>query len=181
MKIIKILSFAILAIVGFLVIAGFFVQNKMLVVRSVHIDAPLEVVHQHLKSHRSMSDWLPWRIYDPELNLILEGMDGEVGSRFIWEGNSDVGKGYQELVAVKPDRIDSKVTFVEPWESTANTYFTLEESDSGTIVNWAFETQAPYPFNALMLFYDMEGAVGEDFSRGLDMLKEKVLKEKVGL
>ena len=47
---------------------------------------------------------------------------------------------------------------------------------SSTKVTWVFESKMPYPFNVMRLFMNMDKAIGEDFSVGLNNLKAQLEK-----
>lgn len=163
----KIFLFIVLGLVV-LIGAGIIIKTDYEVERSIVIDAPKTDVADNVKSYKIRQEWSPWRKYDTNMKVTFEGTDGEVGSKSMWEGNEDVGKGYQELVAVSDDKIEEKVVFIEPWEGQSPSVFTFEEVENGTKVTWGFKGESPM---ILVLFMDMDKMIGDMYDDGLKDLK----------
>ena len=53
----------------------------------------------------------------------------------------------------------------------ANGDWDFEAVEGGTKTTWSFHTKFPFPWNAMMLFQDFEGAINKDYDRGLALLK----------
>lgn len=172
MKIIKYFLITIFAVIAALLIAGLFIPKEVHVERSIVINAPHNVIHEQVSSLQKINEWSPWKDYDAEMKVRYEGEDGEVGSVSHWEGNKDVGKGSQEITSITEDRIETKVHFLEPWESKMIATYTLEKKEEGIKVTWGSDGESPYPFNVFSLFMDMDEMIGKDFEKGLARLKE---------
>lgn len=171
MKILKYILYGILAIVVIFLLIAVFAPKKVKVERSVTIQAPQPVVFEKVRSLRAMHDWSPFIEQDPNIKIDYEGNDGEVGSVYKWKGNDKVGSGQQTITAVNDHRVDMNLEFKEPWESKATTFVDTKEDGEGTKVTWGFETETPFPMNAMMVFMDMDGMLGKDFEKGLNKLK----------
>jgi hypothetical protein len=104
----------------------------------------------------------------------FEGTDGEVGAISKWEGNKEVGMGEQELVRIVDNElVESKLRFLKPWKSESDAYLKVKEGDGGqTEVSWGFTGHNKFPVSIMMLFMNMDKAVGKDFEEGLASLKE---------
>ena len=101
------------------------------------------------------------------------GEDGTVGFVSSWEGNKDVGSGEQEIVKITENkRLDTELRFFKPWKSESDAYMEVDEVDGGTRVTWGFSGVNKRPYNVMMLFYNMDKAVGKDFEEGLTDLKK---------
>jgi hypothetical protein len=174
MKVFKYLAISIVIVAAFVFITGIFVPRNIKVERKVTIKTTQAFALGHVKSLRSMDDWFPWRELDPEMKVEFKGQDGTVGSKYLWNGNEDVGKGFYEITAINESRVDGVFTFIEPWESKALTSIQLKKLNDDVEVSWSFTNETPYPFNAFNLFYDMDNLIGKDFSRGLEKLKTKI-------
>lgn len=111
----------------------------------------------------------------------FRGTDGTVGFVSAWEGNEDVGKGEQEIVhIVEGSRLDYQLRFIEPFEAKANSYMAIEPiTENQTRVQWGFDSRMPYPMNLMLLFVDMEEAIGNDLETGLNKLKTILEAEPV--
>lgn len=176
MKALKIIGISLLAIVVIIAVLAFVAPTEMKTERSVKIDASKELIYEHLIYYEATNKWSPWMELDSNVQTKIEGEDGKLGAVYSWEGNEDVGKGKQELTFADANRIEHRITFIEPFESTAESYFELEEEADGVEVSWGFDSEMVRPFNVLGLFMNMEEAIGKDYEKGLNKLKEMVEK-----
>ncbi|MGF1637930.1 MAG: GyrI-like domain-containing protein [Cyclobacteriaceae bacterium] len=172
MKILKYILIGLVTVAILFVILGLIVPKEYKVERTVSINAPDYVVMDHLRHLKKTDAWSPWADYDPNMVHSYNGKDGAPGASATWEGNKEVGKGSQELILVEPNRVESTVTFIEPWESTSNSYFQLSPEGETTNVAWGFSGVNPFPWNVMTLFMNMDEMLGKDFERGLNKLKE---------
>ncbi|MCW8897781.1 MAG: SRPBCC family protein [Flavobacteriales bacterium] len=178
MKALKIIGIIVLILILTVVVLAFVAPTDFKLERSIEINAQKETVHKHLLYFENSQKWSPWAELDPNQKTWMEGEDGAVGTTFFWEGNEDVGKGKQEIITITDDKIETTVTFIEPFESVANGYFLLSETEGKTTVTWGFDSKMPRPFNVMGLFMDISESVGKDYEKGLAKLKEIVENEK---
>jgi hypothetical protein len=104
----------------------------------------------------------------------FRGTDGEVGFVAYWKGETaDTGEGEQEIKKIVPnERVDTELRFREPFESKADAYLITEDAGPNqTKVKWGFTGSMPRPLNIMLLFMDMNDAVGKDYQEGLSSLK----------
>ncbi|MEM9647782.1 MAG: SRPBCC family protein [Bacteroidota bacterium] len=141
--------------------------------RSIEIDHPKAVVFDNLRYLKNHDEWSPWAKKDPNMEKKFTGTDGEVGATSYWNGNKEVGEGEQELKKiVDGERIESELRFLKPWKSTSDAYLTTEAiGESKTKVTWGFSGKNKFPVSIMMLFMNMDKAVGGDFEEGLSSLK----------
>ncbi|MCL6265601.1 SRPBCC family protein [Flagellimonas myxillae] len=141
--------------------------------RSIEIAQPRAVVFDNLRYLKNHDQWSPWGKKDPNMEKKFTGTDGEVGAISYWNGNKDVGEGEQELTKiVDGERIESELRFLKPWKSTSDAYLVTEDASNGaTKVTWGFSGKNKFPFSIMMLFMNMDKAVGGDFEDGLSSLK----------
>lgn len=174
MKAFKYILILVISLVVIALVAALFVSKKVHYNKSITINAPLAVVWSNVNSLAAMDDWSPWNAKDPAMKKTLTGTDGQVGARQTWKSsNKEVGSGYQEISKITPPTyIQTNLKFYEPYESEAVGYIKLTENGANSImVTWGFKSEVPYPFNIMNLFMDMENAMGEDWSKGLNRLK----------
>jgi hypothetical protein len=172
MKILKYIGIGIAAIIGIFLIIALFVPKDFTYERSIVINAPKDIIMPQVTSLKKSNAWSPWMEKDPNLKISYEGADGEVGSKSSWKGNDEVGEGNQEITSITPNRVETKLNFVKPFESTSMSYTQLDEQGAAaTKVTWGFKGSNPYPFNAICLFMDMDAMIGKDFEKGLSRLK----------
>ena len=121
-----------------------------------------------------MESWSPWKDYDPDMKVSYKGSDGTIGAIYEWIGNEDVGTGSQTIVNIVPNsRIDLKLSFVEPWESESDVYFTFLEKDGNTEVAWGYNEKMPFLVNIPMTLMNVKGMIAKEYDKGLARLKEK--------
>jgi len=141
--------------------------------RKIVIPVNVEEVYSKLCDFHHWSAWSPW--------LILEkGADVKVdvdGKYYKWVGNR-IGSGEMRITAENPNKtINIDLTFIKPWKSHAKIDFLLESNNDETTVTWTMDSKLPF----FMFFIKkmMLAFIGSDFERGLRLLKDLVLDNKV--
>jgi len=166
----------ILCVIIYLIIIA---PKDYLVERSIVIDRPCVGVFNYLKFIKNQDHWSPWKKKDLSMKQDYVGTDGEVGFIAKWEGNDEVGKGEQEIIAISEnDIIESELRFLKPWKSISKALIKVEDIGlMQTKVTWSFSGNNEFPSNLFMLFYNMDKVVGKDFEDGLKSLKTLLEKE----
>lgn len=165
--------YIILGIVLLILILATIAPKTYNVSRSIEINRPKDEVFAHLKSLKRQNEWSPWAKRDPNMQQKFTGTDGEVGAINYWNGNKQVGEGEQEITKiVEGERVESELRFLKPFKSTSDAYLVTESvGNDKTKVVWGFSGQNKFPMNIMMLFMNMDKAVGKDFEEGLVNLK----------
>ena len=178
MKILRILLFAALLLVAALLIAGLFAPKGQEVKKSIEIDAPPSAIFLHIKYFDKYAKWNPWLSKDQNIQLSTQGKDGTLGAKRIWRSSvQDVGEGSDEIVAIVENQsLSSKLEFVRPRPGRATNVFDLVDVGGKTRVNWTFNFDVPYPWNAFMLFSGDFSEIEEQFGKGLISLKQTLEK-----
>ncbi|RDK87197.1 SRPBCC family protein [Marinirhabdus gelatinilytica] len=142
--------------------------------RSVYIDRPVAEVYNYLKSVKNQDHWSPWKKKDPGMHQEFVGTDGTVGFVSKWDSDhKQVGAGQQEITALaENERVDTHITFLKPFKSESDGYLLTKPEGQGTKVTWGFTGTHTVPMNVMMLFFNMDKAVGKDFEEGLADLKQ---------
>jgi len=176
MKVLRISLIVLGILVAIVAVLAFLAPKDMNLERSIVINAPREVVYQHVKTLTAQNVWSPWTQLDSTMTAEYRGTDGEVGAVYAWQGNSEVGKGEQEITSVTPnERVEQVIRFEEPFASTAAVFIALTDTtDNSTKVSWGFKSKMQIPFNAMGLFFNMTEAIGQDYDKGLNSLKTLV-------
>ncbi|NDV16990.1 polyketide cyclase [Muricauda sp. TY007] len=174
-----IVLYIVLGIVLLIIILAAIAPKNYNVSRSIEISKPKSVVFEYLKSLKGQDEWSPWGKRDPNMKKKFTGTDGEVGAINYWKGNKEVGEGEQEITKiVEGERIESELRFLKPFKSTSDAYITTKDIDENTTkVVWGFSGRNKFPMSIMMLFMNMDKAVGKDFEEGLASLKE-ILENK---
>ncbi len=167
------------ALVALLLLIAAFLPKEYQLEKEVVVDATPAQVYPFVQTFEKRGEWYPWYRRDPNMERSLEGPDGEVGTISSWKGEPEtVGSGQQKLVRLEENqRVETEITFTEPFESQARSYVDLEKEGGKTRVVWGFESRFPFPMNALIAVMGLESAVGKDYEEGLAKLKEVVETE----
>jgi hypothetical protein len=163
--------FAIL--IALLIILVLAAPKNYNVSRSITIDRSIHDVYAYLKYIKNQDDWSPWQKRDPEMKKVHTGEDGKVGFVVHWESDhKHVGWGEQEITKLEENKlVESELRFLKPFKSTSNGYLSTKAAGQGTKVTWGFYGTHKVPMNVMMLFFNMDKAVGKDFEEGLADLK----------
>ena len=169
-----ILLYILAGIIGILIVLAIVAPKTYDVSRSITINKSKAEVFEYLKYIKNQDHWSPWQKRDPDMKRKFTGEDGTLGFVSWWDSDhKHVGSGEQEIVVLKPnDRIECALRFLKPWKSESTGYFDLSGAAEGaTKVSWGFNGVNKPPMNIMMLFFNMEKAVGKDFEEGLAELK----------
>lgn len=163
----RVVLLAVIVIIAIGVV-GIVIPTKYSVARTVVVNADEATTHEVLTDMEMFVKWNPWSQLDPDMEVSYYGDKGQVGHGYNWDGDKEtVGKGQLEIMAISPEIIEMKLTFLDPWESVSPTGFNLVPVENGTEVTWWMEGEIPL----LMSFMqDMEGMIGSSFEQGLDTL-----------
>lgn len=174
MKILKNILYTIIALIVIVLIIGLFVKRDYAVEREVTINKPKDVVFNYVKYLENQNKFSVWAKADPNMKSTYTGTDATVGFVSAWESlDKNVGKGEQEITKIiDGERIDYELRFSEPMKATNLAYMITESSiDGQTVVRWGFTGHMNYPVNLMLLFVNMDKAIGKDFEQGLSNLK----------
>lgn len=168
-----IILYILLGLIAVLLITGLFISKDMKATRSIVINKANAEVFNYIKFLKNQQNYSKWASMDPNMKNEFRGTDGEVGFLNSWEGNKKVGKGEQEIKGIEEGkRLITELRFIKPFKSVAKATMSTESvNENSTKVSWGFEGQMNYPMNVMKLFMNMEKAVGDDFSIGLNNLK----------
>lgn len=165
---------AIAIILGLALIAAAVMPKIFGYEDAIVINASPSQVWKHTGSLKGMDAWSPWMAKDGNIKKTWEGENGTIGSSNCWDSKvKEVGAGCQTVVEIEENKLFvTELNFTKPNEGRGKGYTYLEDEGQGTKVTWGFESKIPWPFNLLILTFDMETQMGEDWSNGLKKLKE---------
>lgn len=160
-------------IILLIIILALIAPKSYEVSRNITINKPLPEVFNYLKSLKNQDNWSPWAEKDPNMKKTFTGTDGEVGFISAWESDhKHVGSGEQEIISITENKeVAAQLRFLKPFKSQSDAYTRVNEDDGGTKVTWGFSGKNKFPVSIMMLFMNMEKAVGNDFEHGLAKLK----------
>lgn len=136
--------------------------------RSGVINAPASDVQALLADFNTFQKWSPWKEYDPNMKITVEGEPGKPGHKYTWEGNKDVGKGTMVLDAINGDTVHQ--TLDMGW-GPSKVYMVTKEENGATNLTWGFYAKTPFFFRPMGLFMNMDKMLGGDFEKGIVNLK----------
>lgn len=176
MRILKTILYIILALVVLFLLVALFAPKEATVTRTVTIDAPPALVFDNVNSLQDMEHWSPWNEVDPDATGKHSGEEGAVGSEYYWSGNEELGEGTQTITAIEDGQsISTHLEFVRPWPGEADAKVEVDSNEDGsTDVTWHFISETPFPMNVSNLFVDLDGMLGPQYAKGLEMLKNRV-------
>ena len=173
MNIILTILLVIAGLIAILLILALFTRKNYSLERKIDINRPLPEVFNYIKHLKNQNQFSKWVMTDPQKKTDYKGTDGTVGFIYAWDGNKEAGKGEQEIKnIIDGKRIDIEVRFVRPFEGIASTPFTTEQKASNqTQLTWGMTSTMKYPMNVMLLFIDMDKALGKDLEISLSNLK----------
>lgn len=175
MRILKVILITAAVLVAIVFIGGMFLPKTYSVSRSVKINAAGTVVYNNVANFNSFLKWNPWYKMDPKAKIDVSGTPLQVGHMYRWDGEES-GQGQMEIRSLEPLKlIDIDLTFLKPFESTADTKFELQPEGDSTKVTWTMAGENKSALEKWMGLA-MGGMIGDDFESGLQSLKE--LSEK---
>jgi len=174
MKIVRMLGLTLLILIAFILIAGLILPREYRMEKTIVINAPKELVFEHVRYWRNWDAWSPWIEMDSLMVSKIEGTDGEIGSVYSWVGDPKLtGQGEMKTTAVKVnEEIAYHTHLYHPWERESDGYLRLTDEAGAVNVVWAFYGETPFPWNVGMVFINLDDVVGKDFERGLVRLKQ---------
>jgi effector-binding domain-containing protein len=124
---------------------------------------------------KTWESWSPWKEMDPGMQITMGEKSVGEGASYSWTGEES-GSGTMTILESEPSsRLTVEVAF--DGMGAAKAPWTFDAADEGTYVTWGFDSKMPFPMNAMLLFTDMAEAVGNDFDKGLQKLKNKIEME----
>lgn len=172
MRILRILGIVLLVLIGLVLIVGAVMPKEVNLTRSVTIDAPQEAVYNTVANLRSWPEWNPWAQADSTMEWTFGATTEGAGAYYTWTSENS-GDGRMDITDTSaPDSLSILVAFDGQGDATGD--FVFRPAGNATETSWSFHSDFPFPFNAMLLFMDMEGLIGADYERGLQFLKEYV-------
>jgi len=167
-------------IIALLLIVAAIAKKQYVVERAVTIKKSKSDVFDYIKYLKNQDQYSKWATIDPGMKKEYRGTDGTAGFIYAWDSeNRDAGKGEQEIRSItEGERIDYNLHFIKPFDGRANASLITESvSPNETKVTWHFDGKMPYPMNLMLLFMNMDKAIGKDLETGLANLKTRLETE----
>ncbi|MDC0325642.1 SRPBCC family protein [bacterium] len=139
---------------------------KFSIQKAIQINVSVEEAFESVWDFRQWNSWSPWIIAEPDCELSY----ADDGKSYTWDGKI-IGSGQMEVLEELPGNcIQYRLTFLKPWKSVSDVTFLFAQKDEGVEVTWTMNGSLPW----FMFFMKsmMTAAIGMDYERGLNMLKD---------
>lgn len=147
---------------------------SFMVEKTEFIDAPISDVFDTIADFSTWGRWSPWLCQERTCPVRVEGIAGTVDHSQNWDGEV-IGSGKIQISdIVKNERINHNLVFFKPWKSKSTTGFRFSSVENGTEITWWMRGKIPFFMKKMMIIL-----LGDDFSRGLSMLKELIETKEV--
>ncbi len=142
--------------------------------RSASMNASADAIKSQITDYNMFSKWSPWAEKDTAMKITIEGVPGNIGHKYAWEGNKAVGKGTMELTKISADTVAEKLDF--SGKGMSDVFFIFKSEGTATNVTWAMDMNIGFMGRGMMLFFKgkMDKMLGGDFEKGLTKLKQVV-------
>jgi len=177
MKLLKLLIFILMSVVGFFGVLMLLGPKGESFERSIIVEAPPQQVFEYINSLQDLSKWNPWSEMDPDMKKNYVGEEGTIGSSYNWESDHpDAGTGKQTLMEIIPNKeISTLLQFTAPFESDSTSKIELKPLEGDrTEVSWSLQTDFPLFQRPIFLFMDIESEVGANYEKGLASLRKLI-------
>jgi len=174
MPLIKKILIAILIVVAFFYIIGYFYPAKWSVKRSVKINKSAEEIFPYLNDLHKWSEWYPWtREMDITMTVTYDGPQSGIGAIRKWTGNS-VKNG--EIEIIKNEK-NSGVWYTFKSDQTkivVNGSIRIQSEGEMCEVTWEDTGDSGFSFLTRFMAGGIDEAIGRYFESGLQNLKTAV-------
>ena len=140
MRILKWVVLSLIALIAILLVIGFFLPAEFGMQRSTVVDAPPEVIYEHIVNLRKNEAWSPWQQMDPTIATTYNDVERGVGASYSWTSENS-GAGTYNLVETDPP-LHARYEIVFEGQGDAGGEWILEPAGDGTKVTWTFEGDA---------------------------------------
>lgn len=173
MSVLVYILLGIVTVVILLAIIGLFLPQSVHVERAIVINKEPDIVFAEVADFENFVTWNPWSAKDSSIKQWFEGESISVGSKYLWEGNKKVGKGYMEITHIEANRrVEMDLNFGP--NGLAKCGFILDPTDHSTKITWYFDSDmGKNPFSRL-IGPMMDKFIGKDYSEGLANLAKKL-------
>lgn len=139
---------------------------KLNIQRSIVINKKPEEVFKVINNFDTWTTWSPWLIMEEGVKVTV----ADNKKSYEWEGDI-TGAGNMKIASEKENEsIDIDLQFLKPWKSKAKVGFDIKPEGDGTKVSWTMDSSLPF-----FLFWmkkQTEAYIGNDYHRGLELLKD---------
>jgi hypothetical protein len=171
-KKILLLLFALIAgVLGYVAIQ----PSEYLIAREILIKASPDVIFPFINNPKKVGEWMPWKEMDPHVQVTYEGPEEGIGSKSVWNSPGKMGIGEALVVESNSGQnVKTLLNYVKPMPMSQMAEITLNESASGTIVQWSVTGKNNFMGRLYCIFQHLDQMIGDHFEAGLANLKNYV-------
>ncbi len=145
--------------------------------RSIIIEKPIEEVFKVVSDFKTWPSWSPWLYMEPNCPVEVKNEAGKPGHFQEWAGDK-IGAGSMEIKSLEENKaIHYDLHFLKPWKSYSKVSFIFSPSGAHTELTW--DMQGTLPVFLFWMKKMMNAWVGNDYVRGLNMLKDFIEKGEI--
>jgi uncharacterized protein YndB with AHSA1/START domain len=175
-------KFVALGILGALVLFCAYIstrEGKFRYERSGVINAPPEKIFPYLVDFKKGGEWSPYEKVDPNMKKTYSGPEQQVGSVMEFDGNRDAGSGKLEILKIVPNEsVEIRLTMIKPFQGENVVVYKLTPQADGTLFTWTMSGEGGFVSKLLNFFVDCEKMVADQFTVGINNLKQVVESQK---
>ena len=168
MKILKYLLYAIVILIMIALATALVLPKTFTATGTSVINKPASDVYEYVRKIKSQEDFTVWFKKDANMIKNYYGIDGTIGGGLKWQSKI-VGNGEQVITGLVDNKKVGINLFLNDSKDAAKFSFTMDSlAPNQTKVIQSVEGAIAFPFNLLMLFYNMDA----DFQKNADQLKQ---------
>lgn len=171
-KVIKIICFSLLSVIGVVLVVGFFLPSTYVVQRTVLINAQPDAVHVYVDDLGKWPEWGPWLEEDPTIKTTLGPITAGAGASQTWVGDS--GTGALTLISSEPGSGVKYGLSFDDGAFTSVAEIQYKVRGDATEVVWIMTGDVGSNLFERYFAVGMDSMVGPMFEQGLQNLKVTV-------
>lgn len=163
--------------IGVLVVLGLFLSyvatrdGKFHYERSGLIQAPKEKIYPYISQFKLCSEWSPYEKNAPNMKKEFTGVDGEVGSKMVFE-SQESGSGSLEFLNLVPNEsAELRLLMTAPFAADHHIKYKLTTEGDATRFTWSMSGDGGFMGKLIGVLIDCEKMVGNQFLEGIQNLK----------
>lgn len=177
-RVVKIAGLGLVALVGVLVVVGFFLPRKWHVEQGVLVNAGPEYIYPLVSDLKEWQSWAAWsKDMDPEVKWEYGGPASGAGAWWSWNGPK-MGHGKMTITKSEPGSgvwVDEMIETDK--EVNAKGSLTWTTQGGGTQVTWVDEGTLPPVIGGYFVGF-IENMLADNFQMGLKKLKAAAEQRK---
>ena len=159
-------------VIGALLIVGALQPRSITASRSIIINAPKDSVFTQMVYFKNWPKWSPWSRMDTSMKNEFTGNDGQPGSIYHWTGD-ERKTGEAEITNTKVTGTELQFSFrlIKPEAPLATGALSAVDTAGGTKATISFTNHYDYPWNAMIIFTDLDKMMSKDLENAMKNLK----------